>query len=363
MLDRTSAPALSTLLHRQRPETIRPEKPVHVQLSSEHPTLDEARQHVSGATCWVLTDGKAGDESQCLGVAERLGLAPQLRRVTPRPPWVWLMPWGPIDPADAPERPGSPIAPPYPDICIASGRRAVAYLRRVGRESGGRTLTVFLKDPGTGADTAEVIWAPAHDAITGPNVVRTLTSPHRISPERLLAAKAATPPWLERGRIHVGVMLGGDSRHHRFADHDSASLGMALVAVAASGAKLVVTPSRRTPAKLSDAVRDLCARTGGWFWDGTGENPYIDILAHADHLVVTADSVNMLGEAAATGTPIHLFSPSGGHRKIDAFVKGLVDHGAVRRLAPNLESWAYEPLDATPEIAVAVANAYAARKK
>ena len=88
-------------------------------------------------TCWVLTDGKAGDEVQCLGVAEELGLTPEIRRVAPRAPFVWLMPWGPIDPREAPARPGSPIAPPFPDILIASGRRTVPYLRarqaRLGR--------------------------------------------------------------------------------------------------------------------------------------------------------------------------------------------------------------------------------------
>jgi uncharacterized protein len=276
---------------------------------------------------------------------------------------VWLMPRGPIDPAEAPDKRGSPIAPPFPDICIASGRRAVAYLKRVGRESGGRTLTVFLKDPSTGADTAEVIWAPAHDSIAGPNVLKTLTSPHRISPERLAAARASTPSWLEPGRTHVGVMLGGDSRHHRFTDADIGALTERLAAIAGTGARLVVTPSRRTPPGLSAAVRDVSAASRGWFWDGSGENPYLQILAKADHLVVTADSVNMLGEAAATGTPIHLFEPSGGHRKIAAFVQGLINHGAVHPLRRNLESWSYEPLDATPEIAIALADAYAARKR
>jgi uncharacterized protein len=323
--------------------------------------LAEARATVAGATCWALTDGKAGDEAQCLGVAERLGLAAELRHVKPRPPWVWLMPRGPIDPAEAPGQPGSPIAPPFPDICIASGRRAVAYLRHLGKASGGRTLTVFLKDPGTGADAADVIWAPAHDRVSGPNVLKTLTSPHRISPERLAAARAAPPSWLEPGREHVGVLLGGDSRHHRFTDTDATALADNLAAIATGGARLIVTPSRRTPPALAARIRDLCASSGGWFWDGSGENPYLAILAHADHLIVTADSVNMLGEAAATGRPIHLFTPSGGHRKITAFVQGLFDHGAVHALGRNLESWSYEPLDATPEIAITIARAHAAR--
>ena len=46
------------------------------------------------ARAWVLTDGKAGDEAQCLGLAEAMGLVPELRMVSPRAPFAWAMPWG-----------------------------------------------------------------------------------------------------------------------------------------------------------------------------------------------------------------------------------------------------------------------------
>lgn len=100
-----------------------------------------------GTVVWVLTDGKAGDEVQCLGIADALGVEPAIRRVKPRAPWFWAMPFGPIDPAEAPDRPGSPIAPPFPDIVIGSGRRAIPYIRRLKTASGGKTFTVVLKDP------------------------------------------------------------------------------------------------------------------------------------------------------------------------------------------------------------------------
>lgn len=35
---------------------------------------------------WIVTDGKAGDENQCIGLAETLGLDFEIHRVTPRPP-------------------------------------------------------------------------------------------------------------------------------------------------------------------------------------------------------------------------------------------------------------------------------------
>jgi uncharacterized protein len=334
-----------------------------VTFSASDQQLDDARRIVSGATCWVLSDGKAGDEAQCLGVAERLGLEPEIRRVKPRAPYVWIMPWGPVDPSESPDKAGSPIAPPWPDIVIASGRRTVAYLRTVRQAARGSVLTVYLKDPSTGADTAEAIWVPQHDKLRGENVLATLTSPHRISPERLEEARHQTPSWLVPDRTNVGVILGGDSKHHRFTQENIRQLTDALTALTASGAHLVVTPSRRTPPSLAEAIRKLCATTGGFFWNGSGENPYLAILAHADHLVVTADSVNMLGEAASTGKPIHLFTPSGGHTKISSFVSGLEQHGAVRPLSGALETWSYDAIDATPVIAIAVAKAYAAMRR
>jgi mitochondrial fission protein ELM1 len=87
------------------------------------------------------------------------------------------------------------------------------------------------------------------------------------------------------------------------------------------------------------------------------------MLALADAVVATADSANMVGEAAATGAPILLFEPSGGHRKLAAFVAGLKDHGAVHPFAGRLEGAPYEPLDATPVIADAVASGLARHRQ
>ena len=40
------------------------------------------------------------------------------------------------------------------------------------------------------------------------------------------------------------------------------------------------------------------------------------IRANADAILVTADSVNMASEAAATGAPVHVFWPGGGHPRL-----------------------------------------------
>ena len=317
----------------------------------------------SGTTAWVLTDGKAGDEVQCLGVTEALGAAAETRRVRPRAPFAWISPWGPIDPAEAPHRPGSPLAPPFPDLVVASGRRAVPYLRALRRLSGGRTYTVFLKDPRTGAGTADLVWVPEHDSLRASNVIVTPTPPHRISAARLAEARRNPDPRLiVLPRPRVAVLAGGSSRHHRFTDGDVARFTAGLAALARQ-ASLMATASRRTPPALREALAALCGERGGFLWDGTGENPYLALLGLADAVVVTADSYNMVGEAVATGSAVLVFEPSGGHPKLRRFLAGLERHGAVKPFTGRLEAFAYEPLDSTPAIAAAVAEGLARHRR
>lgn len=312
----------------------------------------------------MLTDGKAGDEQPCLGVAEALELPAEVRRVQPRPPFTWLMPRGPIDPREAPARPGSPIAPPFPDLLIASGRRAVPYLRRVKRDSRGRTFTVMLKDPRTGAGAADLIWVPEHDRLRAANVVVTPTTPHRLSPARLALARTHPDPRLAAiPSPRVAVLVGGDSRHHCFSEADVAGFLARLDALAASGASLMITVSRRTPLPLREALSQRADDWEAFLWDGSGDNPYAGLLALADAVVVTADSTNMVGEAAATGRPVLVFTPSGGHPRLDAFMAALAAHGAVHPFTGRLEGATYEPLDSTPVIARAVAAALARHRQ
>lgn len=316
---------------------------------------------------WIITDGKAGDVAQCFGVVERLGrFKPEQRIVRPRAPFSWFMPYswklpfGNIDPKEAPERQGSPIAPPFPDIAIASGRRAVTYLYTVKQASQGQTFTVFLKNPRIGSQAADFIWMPEHDNGAGDNVMKTLTSPHRLSQDKLKKARQHPPPWGETptGKRLVAVLLGGNSKDFTFTHHDETCFVAGLEAAIAQGAHLIITPSRRTPERLAKAVARLVQAKGGWFWKGDCANPYLAMLAHADALVVTAESVNMVGEAVATGKGVYLFRPTGASHKIDRFLSMLNAQGAIRPFSPVLTRFTYAPIDSTPQIAAELARRY-----
>lgn len=300
---------------------------------------------------WIVTDGKAGDEQPLIGLAEAMGAAPIVRRVAPRRFFTWLMPWGPIDPKDAPSKPGSPLAPPYPDICLATGRRAVPYLRRL-KSLSPATFCVLFKDPRISRHGADLLIVQQHDAPRGDDVLVVTTAPNRLSPVRLAAARAAMQAELAPlPSPRIAVLVGGDSRHHRFTDDDIGRFMRGLQTMLEGGASLMITSSRRTPPSLASALADLTAQPHVRYWDGTGENPLLAYLAFADEIVVTADSTNMVGEAAALGVPVQIFQPSGGHAKIDRFIEALSQEAALGRFPEAPATGKRPPVNSTPALA------------
>jgi len=69
---------------------------------------------------------------------------------------------------------------------------------------------------------------------------------------------------------------------------------------------------------------------GGQVWDGDGENPYFGMLALADLIVVTQDSVSMISEAAATTAPMLVAELPGRSRRQAMFLKMMRDEGRIR---------------------------------
>ena len=85
------------------------------------------------------------------------------------------------------------------------------------------------------------------------------------------------------------------------------------------------------------------------------KNPYMGMLALADYVIVTNDSVNMMSEAAATGKPVYIMSlPGHSGTKQARFADGLIHDGIARPLAGKLESWHYEVSDEMEKLAAEV---------
>lgn len=332
-------------------------------MSSTEALLAAAR----GRTGWIISDGKAGNETQCRGVFDALGLRSEIKPI--RPGWLQQLfaPYVPVARAEHFGQPGSAFAPPWPDFAIAAGRLTAPYIRALKRRARLATYTIILQDPKVPLSTADFFWMPEHDRRRGANVMTTVVSPHGFSPARLAALRHAPPPPAFSGlpRPWVAVLIGGDGSSYTFTPEDQARFAAALRSLAELGAGLLMTPSRRTPAALLSAIGRVTSDVPHFLWDGTGDNPLPAMLAHADHFVVTADSVNMCGEPAVTGRPIHVFTPSGGSAKFRRYHDALARHGATRPLPDNVtafDSWSYAPLCSAADIALAIAERWQRRQ-
>ncbi|HEY1963182.1 MAG TPA: mitochondrial fission ELM1 family protein, partial [Rhizomicrobium sp.] len=263
--------------------------------------------------CWIVTDGVVGLENQVLGLAERLPLSPRRFRVSFRQPWQFLAPHSIGDALAHLADKSDAFAAPWPRLLIGSGRHSIPVSRAVKRASHGRALIVHCEDPHAPASWFDAVIAPMHDQLSGPNVFSILGSPNRITPRRLVEARATFAPLFSSLRTpRVAVLVGGDSKTHgKVTALGNDAVVSALLSLCRDHG-LMVSTSRRTPASLVEALKHALGATDAYIWDGKDPNPYFGMLAWADAFLVTGDSVNMICEAAGTGKPVHVLPLPGG---------------------------------------------------
>ncbi len=308
-------------------------------------------ESLAGRHAWIISDGVAGHLAITLGVAETLGLRVDVKSIAPRAPWRHLAPIGPADPREL----AALLAEPLPQIVLGAGRQTVPFVRALKRAG---AFTVLFQSPRASLGSAHVIWAPIHDGLHGRNVIATLTAPHRFTAPALETLRGETPPDIAAlPSPRVALFLGGPGAGYAYDANAIGAFAERLRAVALDAGSFLITPSRRTPPELLAAADAATADKPRILWRGLGENPYPHFLAQGDILIVTADSVNMTGEACATGRPVYVFAPPGGRAKFRRFHDALQAHGATRPLpAPPfaLAIWTYEPLHAAEQVAAAI---------
>jgi mitochondrial fission protein ELM1 len=298
-------------------------------------------------TPWILSEGLAGLQAQALGLAEAAGLTPDLRVLRPRAPWKWMA-------ARLWPRPLSVVADslraPVPDLVIGCGGMAAAVLAALRARS---RPVVQVQNPRMPIGRFDLIVANHHDELTGPNVILTRTALHRVTPERL-AAEAER--WRDRfaalPRPLVAVLLGGSNGRYRLDANTAAKLAAELASMMRRDkVGVMVTPSRRTDPAVAAQIAAAIGSMGGYVWDGTGNNPYFGMLALADLIVVTQDSVSMISEAAATTAPVLVAALPGQSRRQGLFLKLMRDADRVRLFDGRFAPWPVTPMNDTPEAA------------
>jgi mitochondrial fission protein ELM1 len=126
--------------------------------------------------------------------------------------------------------------------------------------------------------------------------------------------------------------------------------------VAGFAGSVLATGSRRTGRAAEDAVAAALAPVPHRLhrWGDAGANPYAGMLAWADAVVVTGDSVSMLSESLATSVPVFIADPGGlgpRHRRLH---DSLVAADQARLLTEAPTPFAREALDETGRVAAEI---------
>lgn len=239
---------------------------------------------------WVLLGRRTGDNNQLLRLAEALGLpfrAIELRydRLHLIPPHILGATLVTLTSESKRE-----IRPPWPELVLGIGYRSVPAALGIKKLSGGKTKLVRLGNPRVGPGKFDlVITTSQYPVPDAPNVIRL--------PVGIPTAAPAEPngeevQWLKRlPRPHRLLLIGGDTFMWTLRPE---AVARAAKDIAHKGGSVIPVSSPRSS-------REVIAATGPHL-----DNPpsYRVLLADADEIYVTGDSVSMISDAVATGKPV-----------------------------------------------------------
>ncbi|QEO18640.1 mitochondrial fission ELM1 family protein [Acetobacter vaccinii] len=307
---------------------------------------------------FVVGEDFAGMRSQALGLAERAGWRSTFCPVRPDriarlalggPAWLgrpFLRGHDGKALEDSPDLAQSAVV-----ISVGGKGGAMGAALRSSRHP-----VVQVQNPRQNLSRFDLIVACRHDDLSGPNILVGRTAVHGLTEPCLRAARQVWQPRFEHlPRPLVAALVGGGNGRYRFTDAEAHRLGQVLVnTVKAEGGSLIVTPSRRTQPSALKILAGYVQQVNGVLWDGEGENPYVGLIACADSLVVTMDSVSMVSEAVAGEAPVTVFPLPGRSHRISHFIEELELAERVRVLDSTADrlprSWGVRPLDDTPEL-------------
>jgi uncharacterized protein len=266
---------------------------------------------------WVLTCHREGDNAQLIGLAEALGCPFEVKRIVYKklelvPNLLFKTTLAGMD-----QRRSSPLAPPWPDLLIFAFRANENIARWICARAGGRTKFVVVGRPWSPLRQFDlVVTTPQLCLPSRQNVLHNILPLHRVTTERLAAAAQEwAPRFAHLQRPYVAVLVGGSSGPYVFGRLTARQLGREVSALSRRlGGSVLVTTSARTSAAATSALWGAidCPAFRYRWTSGDRLNPYLALLALADTIIVTGESISMITEACVTGKPVFMFDFGGG---------------------------------------------------
>jgi mitochondrial fission protein ELM1 len=260
-----------------------------------------------GMRIWALLGPHRGDNNQVIALAEALGLPfetislryNQWRRLQPRLLGATLR-------SLTRESRAAVVGDP-PDLTISTGHRSVPVVQAIRRRSGGRTVSVHVGYPRLSPARFDlVVPTPEYPVPDHPNVLRI---PYALSRARAPTEEGAAANLQGLPAPRRLLILGGPTLYWTLDEKDVLeALSFLLDDAAAQGGSVLVVGSPRTNDDVLHAVERALARSPGAarMFPVEGPPSYSALLAAADTIFVTADSVAMVSDAILTAKPVGL---------------------------------------------------------
>ena len=297
----------------------------------------------------LLTEGLHGMISQVEGLAKALDLDYFHEKVELNSPWNL------VPPSLTPKKKfifKNQINKEY-DVIISCGRKSVIPSIVLKKNSNKKIINIHIQNPKVSLENFDIIVAPDHDSLEGPNVLISKGAIHYLTLDEIEKAKDYLVSKIEKQKEVVTLILGGPTKYYNY-DNESMIQIFSKInkQILEKNMQLIIIPSNRTPEKIIQFAKEYFNKNR-LIIDNVDKQAYLSSLALAKYIIVTCDSSSMISEAALTGKPVYvaMIPAMRSDKRFQKFRNLLESMNIIRKLEDSLDTWSYEKLDETNRIA------------
>jgi mitochondrial fission protein ELM1 len=297
----------------------------------------------------LLTEGLHGMISQVEGLAKALDMDYFHEKVELNSPWNL------VPPSLTPKKKfifKNQINKEF-DVIISCGRKSVIPSIVLKKNSNKKIVNIHIQNPKVSLENFDIIVAPDHDSLNGPNVLISRGAIHYLTLDEIEKAKDYLVSKIEKQKEVITLILGGPTKYYNY-DNESVIQIFSKInkQIIEKNFQLIIIPSNRTPEKIIQFAKEYFNKNR-LIIDNVDKQAYLSSLALAKYIIVTCDSSSMISEAALTGKPVYVaMLPSmRNDKRFQKFRNLLESMNIIRKLEDDLDTWSYEKLDETNRIA------------
>ena len=297
----------------------------------------------------LLTEGLHGMISQVEGLAKALDLDYFHEKIELNSPWNL------IPPSLTPKKKfifKNQVNKEY-DVIISCGRKSVIPSIVLKKNLNKKIVNIHIQNPKVSLDNFDIVVAPDHDSLDGPNVLISKGAIHYLTLDEINNAKDYLVEKIEERKDVITLVLGGPTKYYNYDNESLINIFSKINKhILEKNLQLILIPSNRTPEKVIQFAKEYFNKNR-LIIDNVDKRAYLSSLALAKYIIVTCDSTSMISEAALTGKPVYvaMLPAMKSDKRFQKFRNLLESMNIIKKLEGDLETWSYERLDETNRIA------------